>query len=861
MFNAKSSKTMAIVVSIFFVLGVLLCNVANAEDPFAFSPDAAEQYKKAWNDYYVTQNMDLCGEYSLKEGSHVFQRYEITFNSDGKEKQYDTDIIPSNAGILVTYDPVQYCFGFSIFAVDMKSDLEKVVIYSDNKVINNASVASSHDGQDTWTVTLDGNDIYDLYTQDAITVKLTVDGKSEILDISKQDHQWLYDMAMYLIRASWYSDSNYPGYMGSEYLPDGYKAINTILDDKNTKYSFREDYDAIEKAIQSMFYVEVYDEKNEKIGTASGFVSFDEHLFVTNQHVIEGASYLKIWDEEDNMYVLDRVVVSDKTYDVAILLFPDGMKYDSLGQSTNDLKRGQPVVAIGSPRGFQGTVSDGIISGFQKMPDYGNLRLITINAAVSPGSSGGALFDDSGKVIGITSAGMNESQNLNFAVPVQAVQDLYGSWDKDYTEKLGTKRSWNTAAFAMLKVIEVTVGGKSRVGTYDGESDNGVPNGQGVFQSEDELPSLRYEGKWALGKTVGGGSMIDEGYTIHFEPKKDKAYDRTGTFIGKVQDGIPKGKGSFTAQNSTGIKWVYAGEFENGTFNGYGTIVWDEKDAISQVGHYTNGLYTPTWPEAMKYQANIDECELYKDSEDFLKKNEKIFTTETEISSSLVNIQWDASQFEKSPKSYSKQLINQADLIVIQNDLTEDYENDISFLILVNGEGTLFYGYMDGKCDFEQGATIESLYLLPLNNITYQNVNNEDRQAVYCAFAKPGNKEKTPAKRNTLDLPTIQFAKFNDELSVNFEIQNEKNGVAVASVEISIYATDKDGTDLYSGKKYIITYDHEIKPGWIVKTGAVKIPKRSRIYYIFAGISKITFTDGTVLDISNVNYWTYQYGN
>ena len=70
-------------------------------------------------------------------------------------------------------------------------------------------------------------------------------------------------------------------------------------------YSFQSDYDSIEQNAKSVFYVDVYDAEMNWIGSASGFVAFHEHLFVTNQHVIDGASYLVIWDENDNSYLLN----------------------------------------------------------------------------------------------------------------------------------------------------------------------------------------------------------------------------------------------------------------------------------------------------------------------------------------------------------------------------------------------------------------------------------------------------------------------------------------------------------------------------------------------------------------------------
>ena len=80
--------------------------------------------------------------------------------------------------------------------------------------------------------------------------------------------------------------------------------------------------------------------------------------------------------------------------------------------------RGQKVVAIGSPLGLFNSVSDGIISGFRTIHDT---DMIQFTAPTSPGSSGGALLNMQGEVIGICTAGIQEGQNLNLAVEYQTI--------------------------------------------------------------------------------------------------------------------------------------------------------------------------------------------------------------------------------------------------------------------------------------------------------------------------------------------------------------------------------------------------------------------------------------------------------
>ena len=92
-----------------------------------------------------------------------------------------------------------------------------------------------------------------------------------------------------------------------------------------------------------------------------------------------------------------------------------------LGDS-NKIEIGEKVVAIGNPLGYERTVSDGIISGLREEK---GMKYLQITTPISPGSSGGALLNMYGEVIGITSMGyLGFAQNLNFAVPINYVCSL-----------------------------------------------------------------------------------------------------------------------------------------------------------------------------------------------------------------------------------------------------------------------------------------------------------------------------------------------------------------------------------------------------------------------------------------------------
>ncbi len=440
--------------SLIFVLVLLVsaaCVPAAAEEASvpSYSVDAAEQFCNAWNDYYSRNGIYMTGGYSLEDDNSTIKRFWMIYNGENVEMNYGSGLIPARSDLFLSYEMSDQSYTFSVFCDGLKSDLQKMTVYADDRVISDIYVVSDHDQVDYWMMSLSTSDTLDLYDLDSFTARLVIDGKSHVLDISYEDYDYYYDIVYWLVRAQLYTCTTYDTYLDPKYLPEE-SAAATLTPAPNAKaaYSFREDLDGIDDAAQSVFYIEVLDSGFESVGRASGFVAFDEHLLVTNQHVIEDAAYLQVEGEDGSVYVLDKVVMSDKTRDIAILLFPEGKKYRSLEMDAEmELKRGQPVVTIGNPIGYRGTVAYGNISAFPYLADYGNLRCIQFTAPTSQGSSGGCLFNDSGKVIGVTSGvGISEysgevGNDVGLAVPVAVVQELYRLWDGQNYETLGTARA------------------------------------------------------------------------------------------------------------------------------------------------------------------------------------------------------------------------------------------------------------------------------------------------------------------------------------------------------------------------------------------------------------------------------------
>lgn len=200
-------------------------------------------------------------------------------------------------------------------------------------------------------------------------------------------------------------------------------AIATIVCILLIPKNFSTDTDAIANAEESVVKIHCYDHYGEEIATGSGFVLFDKDMIVTNYHVIEDVFSVKISTNQDLTYSASGLFAVDENNDLAILKLDKSTKLSPLvaGDST-EVKKGETVTAIGSPMGIKNTVSIGNLSGRIMSGRY---DILQFTAPISDGSSGGALFNEKGQVIGITYASVIDGQNLNLAIPIEAALNLY----------------------------------------------------------------------------------------------------------------------------------------------------------------------------------------------------------------------------------------------------------------------------------------------------------------------------------------------------------------------------------------------------------------------------------------------------
>lgn len=174
------------------------------------------------------------------------------------------------------------------------------------------------------------------------------------------------------------------------------------------------------KCSSAVFFLEIYDRLGQNIATGSGFFLDKEGTAVTNYHVIDDAYSAKVvLPDSTKKYDVLGVYSYSEQEDWAILKV-NGSDFDYLpiGDSGTAVG-GATVFALGSPLGLQNTISQGLVSNPNRIED--GMSYIQISAPISSGSSGGALLNKYGEVIGITSASYVKGQNLNLAIPMTYV--------------------------------------------------------------------------------------------------------------------------------------------------------------------------------------------------------------------------------------------------------------------------------------------------------------------------------------------------------------------------------------------------------------------------------------------------------
>ncbi len=193
-------------------------------------------------------------------------------------------------------------------------------------------------------------------------------------------------------------------------------------------YNFSQELTAdqiFEKVTDAIVVIYSYDFDGLKHGQGSGIILNSKGIIVTNYHIFAGCERIEI-KKHDTLIVNSGIIGANIEKDILIIKLDDN-KYPEIpvAEETN-LKVGQKVYAVGSPLGFENTMSEGIVSGLRELKEYEDLKnnFIQITASASPGSSGGAVLNSKGELIGMIKMGIEEGENMNFAIPVSDIMKV-----------------------------------------------------------------------------------------------------------------------------------------------------------------------------------------------------------------------------------------------------------------------------------------------------------------------------------------------------------------------------------------------------------------------------------------------------
>lgn len=307
-------------------------------------------------------------------------------------------------------------------------------------------------------------------------------------------------------------------------------------------------------------YVETY---TGETNIGSGFF-YEPGKIATNYHVMEGANKIEFEYDDGTLYSSNVSIIGyDPNLDLVALTISDTHTPALPLGNSDTLIRGSKIYTIGSPMGLTNTLGSGIVSSIRH-------QSIQITSPISPGSSGGALLDEYGNVVGITNAGIIEGENLGFAIPI----NLFKEMDKSRLLALSD-------VFKKTEIVRTIV---LKNATYEGDIQNGLPHGNGTMTFND---GDVYEGNWVEGRFEGLGMIAFGNGDLYKGQFVDWHYSGKGIYYysnGEVYDG----DWSESKQNGYGIyRWPngksYFGDWKAGMYHGYGIYTFEDGTVLKGI--------------------------------------------------------------------------------------------------------------------------------------------------------------------------------------------------------------------------------------------------------------------------------------
>ena len=201
------------------------------------------------------------------------------------------------------------------------------------------------------------------------------------------------------------------------------QAATPALQDPQRERSVRE---IISSSSRAVVLIVTYDASEKPLSLGSGFMISPDGTVVTNYHVIKGAKSAVVKLSNGAFFPVEGTLATSEDDDLALVkVSGTGLPFLRLGD-IGKLAVGDRVIAIGSPLGLEGTVSDGIVSAIREGVSSAT-KWIQTTAPASHGNSGGPLLNIEGKVVGVLTWKREGGENLNFAVGADSLQKLFAS--------------------------------------------------------------------------------------------------------------------------------------------------------------------------------------------------------------------------------------------------------------------------------------------------------------------------------------------------------------------------------------------------------------------------------------------------
>jgi len=180
--------------------------------------------------------------------------------------------------------------------------------------------------------------------------------------------------------------------------------------------------DIYNKNTDGVVLVRLYDKSGQIIGFASGFNIREDGLVVTNLHSILAGYYIDIKFPYHGSYEEVYIAALSKTLNDLVVLKITGKGLPAVNiDDAMEIEIGDKVVVISNPEGLLNSLSEGVISGLRHIEEYPYYQM---TAPISGGSSGGAVFNQYGNIIGISTGSLERGQNLNFCIPITEIGNM-----------------------------------------------------------------------------------------------------------------------------------------------------------------------------------------------------------------------------------------------------------------------------------------------------------------------------------------------------------------------------------------------------------------------------------------------------